>query len=140
MSWDAFLVRIKGNKLGAIGEVEELPLGPRKDVLAAITAEFPTAARQTPSQLLYSDGDLSIELNLVGRNPVDMVMLEVRGAGDPITPLLRLAVTNGWAILDGSTSEYIDPKKPSRNGYGGYRRMVKGAGGAAKEAKGRKTK
>jgi hypothetical protein len=55
-------------------------------------------------------------------------MLEVRGDGDPITPLLHLATTNGWTILDGSTSEYIDPKKPDRNGYGGYRKLVKGIG------------
>jgi hypothetical protein len=61
----------------------------------------------------------------MGRSPVTQVMLEVRGQGDPITPLLELAARNGWVVFDVSTSDYIDPNKPSRNGYGGYRKLVR---------------
>jgi hypothetical protein len=47
---------------------------------------------------------------------------------------------NGWLVLDVSTSEYIDPKKPSRNGYGGYRKMVRAIGAKKAPAKGKKKK
>ena len=73
MSWDAVLLRIKG-ALRPIDEVDDedyLPLGKRKDVLAAITETFPTARRETPTQLIYQDGDLSIEFVPQGRNPID---------------------------------------------------------------------
>jgi hypothetical protein len=125
MSWDAVLVRTKG-KPGPAWEAEEVPLGKRADVLAAIMAVFPSATRDTRTQLFYRDGDLSIEFHFQGKNPVDSILLEVRGEGDPITPLLDLAARNGWALLDCSTSEFIDPKNPSDNGYGGYRKLVKG--------------
>jgi hypothetical protein len=127
MSWDAFLVRVKG-KVDPDNpwEAEEVPLGSRKVVLDAIKSEFPDLEQQSNSEFLFTDGhDLSIDFKLIGGSPVKQVMLEVRGQGDPLTPLLRLATSNGWLILDVSTSDYIDPKKPSRSGYGGYRKMVK---------------
>ena len=130
MSWDAVLLRIKG-PLRAIEEVEDedyLPLGKRKDVITAISTTFPASKRQTPTQLLYRDGDLSISFALQGRDPVDSVLLEVRGEGDPITPLMELATRNAWVVLDASTSEFLDPNGPSADGYGGYRRLVKGMG------------
>ena len=124
MSWDAFLCRIKGNSIpDEAWEAEELPLGTRGKVLDAIKAQFPDLEQQSSSEFLHTDGDLSIEFRLMGRSPVTQVMLEVRGEGDPITPLLELANRNGWIVFDVSTSDYIDPKKPSRNGYGGYRTM-----------------
>ena len=128
MSWDAVLLHISGavRPLEDVNDEDYLPLGRRKDVLAAITMSFPSAARQSPSELLYRDGDLSIEFKLEGRDPVDSVLIEVRGAGDPITPLLDLATRNGWVVLDASTSEFIDPDDPSGEGYGGYRRLVAG--------------
>ena len=122
MSWDAVLLRTKG-KPTSIEEMEELPLGKRADVLAAIRAEFPTVKTQG-SQLIYSDGELSIEFVFQGRNPVESVMLEVHGAGDPITPVLRLATANGWVVLDLSSSELLDPAKPDDNAFGGYRKLV----------------
>ena len=128
MSWDAVLLRIKG-KLRPIEELDDadyLPLGKRKDVLAAIAAAFPAAEWDSPGQLIYSRGDLSIEFNPNGKSAVDSVIVEVRGDGDPITPLLDLAKSNGWAVLDASTSEFIDPDQPSDEGYGGYRQLLRG--------------
>ena len=126
MSWDAFLLRTKGpvdpdNPWAA----EEVPLGSRKLVLDVIKSVFPELQQESASEFLHTDGDLSIQFKLMGRGPIDQVSLEVRGDGDPITPLLQLATSNGWLIFDVSSSEYIDPKKPSRSGYGGYRKMLK---------------
>ncbi|MEA2734303.1 MAG: hypothetical protein QOE14_754 [Humisphaera sp.] len=128
MSWDAILLRIKG-KPRPIEEVDDdqyLPLGSRKDVLAAIMVAFPEAKWETPTQLFHHDGDVSIEFVLQGRNPVDSVTLEVRGEGDPITPILKLAKSNRWVVLDTSTSEFMDPGDPSPEGYEGYRKLVRG--------------
>jgi hypothetical protein len=129
MSWDAVLFRIKG-KLRPIEEMDDddyLPLGLHKEVVSAILASFPTATRKKPTQLIYTEGDLSIEFIPQGRNPVESVLLEVRGEGDPISPLLDLATRNGWVMLDASTSEFIDADNPSDEGYGGYRKLLKSA-------------
>jgi hypothetical protein len=126
MSWDAFLCRIKGDVIPEESwDAEELPLGTRGKVLDAIRQQFPNLKQQSNAEFLHTDGDLSIEFRLMGRSPVTQVMLEVRGQGDPITPLLELAARNGWVVFDVSTSDYIDPNKPSRNGYGGYRKLVR---------------
>ena len=129
MSWDAVLLRIRGavRPLEEVDDEDYLPLGKRKDVVTAIEATFPRVAREGPSELLYRDGDLSIEFRLEGRDPVDSVVLEVRGKGDPITPLLELATRHGWVVLDASTSEFLDPDSPSPGGYAGYRTVVKGS-------------
>ena len=125
MSWDAVLLRTKDDA-GEPWEAEELPLGKRADVLKAIMDVFPSAGWDNPTQLFYRDGDLSIEFKFQGRSPVGSILLEVRGEGDPVTPLLELATRNGWRLLDCSTSEFIDPKSPSDTGYGGYRKLVRG--------------
>jgi hypothetical protein len=139
MSWDAFLVRIKGDTIpDEVWEAEELPLGSRGRVLDAIRQQFPDLRQQSNSEFVHLDGDLSIEFKLMGRSPVNQVMLEVRGEGDPITPLLELTTRNGWLVFDVSTSDYIDPKKPAGSGYGGYRKMVREITGMKKPTK-RKT-
>ena len=128
MSWDAVLLRVRG-KFRPVEEVDEadfLPLGKRGDVLAAIRAAFPAAKRNGSTGLLYLDGDLSIEFTPAGGDTVDSVLLEVRGEGDPIMPLVKLAAKNGWVLLDASTSEFIDPAAPSAEGYEGYRGLVTG--------------
>jgi hypothetical protein len=128
MSWDAVLLRIRG-KLRPVEDVDEadyLSLGKRKDVLAAIKSAFPAAKRSGSTRLLYLDGDLSIDFTPIGGDTVDSVLLEVRGEGDPITPLVDLAGRNGWVLLDASTSEFIDPAAPSGEGYEGYRGLVTG--------------
>src|SRR5688572_28841063 len=141
MSWDAFLCRIKGDSIPEESwEAEELPLGTRGKVLDAIKQQFPGLQQQSNSEFLHTDGDLSIDFRLMGRSPVTQVMLEVRGEGDPITPLLELASRNGWLVFDVSTGAYIDPKKPARNGYGGYRKMVRAMTARKKPAARRKKK
>jgi hypothetical protein len=120
------LLRVEGVARSIEDMGDELPLGTRKDVLGAIRAVFPTAAGETPTQLIFREGDLSIEFALHGRNPVNTVTVEVRGEGDPVSPLMELARRNGWVVLDVSTSEFIDPEDPSDEGYGGYRKLAKG--------------
>src|SRR5687768_17548118 len=100
MSWDAVLLRIKGKPrpLEELDDADYLPLGTRKAVLAAIAAAFPAPKWDTVGQQIYTQGDLSIEFTPDGRPSVDSVMVDVRGDGDPITPLLDLATANGWVV------------------------------------------
>src|SRR4051812_3306526 len=72
---------------------------------------FPRGGWEAASTLRFLEGDLSIEFALHGRRAVESVRVEVRGAGDPVTPLMALATGNGWVVLDGSTSELIDPAR-----------------------------
>lgn len=131
MSWDAVILRIRGplRRVEELDDADYLPLGSRRDVVAAITAAFPAAEWEGATHLLYRRGNLSIEFAPEGHETVDSVMVEVRGEGDPITPLLGLVTRNGWVLLDTSTSKFIDPANPSEEGYAGYRRLLRGTGG-----------
>jgi len=130
MSWDAVLLRVGPGVTSVEDMDEELPLGTRKDVLDAILAVFPTCHRETPTRLTYLAGDLSIQFALHGGGTIDSVTVEVRGQGDPVSPLLDLAQRNGWVVLDVSTSEFINPDRPQDSGYAGYRKLVNGTRGA----------
>jgi hypothetical protein len=129
MSWDVAIVKIRG-EFRPLEEVEAddyLPLGKLSTVQEAIKKAFPTAEWYGPTEAVYSADEFAIEFGLQEADPLETVILNVRhGNGDPIPALLSLAEPNGWLLLDVSTSEFIDPKDPSRAGWEGYQSLVTG--------------
>lgn len=122
MSWTVTLLRIRGERRPAdtVPEEDYLPLGTRAGVLAAISRSFPDLHRPNARQVFYLAPEFSIEFLPDDAEPVRFMILEVRGTGDPLTPILKLAQENGWLALDCSTGEFIDPDHPERSGWSGY--------------------
>lgn len=69
---------------------------------------------------LYRGDGYSIEFNVGEEDPIQDMMLHVRGGGDAIADIMKFVVPNGWAALDCSTSEFLDPANPSDEGWAGF--------------------
>ncbi|SCD89129.1 MULTISPECIES: hypothetical protein [unclassified Streptomyces] len=80
----------------------ELPLGPRADVLAALAGAVPEADLSDPAWGELEGPGWSMELNIGDTEPVDAVMLHVRGGGDDVLPVvLRIAEALGARLRPG---------------------------------------
>ncbi|MER5498091.1 MULTISPECIES: hypothetical protein [unclassified Streptomyces] len=117
MSWDVLLLRLPDD----ITSVQEIPadhapapLGPRHDVLAAVARAVPGADLSDPGWGTLSGPTWSIELNIGSKDPVDSIMLHIRGSGDDVlTPVFRLAGSLRCGALDCTDGELLAPGRPS---------------------------
>ncbi|WP_370416396.1 hypothetical protein [Streptomyces fradiae] len=117
MSWDVILLRLPDD----VTSVQEIPadyapdpLGRRDDVLAAVAQAVPDADLSDPAWGEMSSPTSSIELNVGSEDPVDTVMLHIRGSGDRVlTPVLRLAAALRCEALDCAEGELITPGQTS---------------------------
>jgi len=73
-----------------------------------------------PEWGMYAGDRFTFELNTGQDDPIVALMVHVRGGGDAIAALLRLAVPNRWSLFDCSTGEFLDPHEPSREGWEGF--------------------
>lgn len=122
MSWDVlvFHLREKPRSLEELQEDSLLPLGSAEQVRAAISAALRTVDWSDPAWGLYSGDGFSIEFSVGREDPVQSIMLHVRGGGDAIKDIMKVVVPSGWAALDCSTSEFLDPDDPSDAGWVGF--------------------
>ncbi|MFB7778347.1 hypothetical protein [Streptomyces bauhiniae] len=117
MSWDVVLLRLPDD----VASMDTLPpdytptaLGRHDEVLAAVTHAVPGADLSDPTWGDLSGPTWSIELNIGPEDPVDSIMLHIRGSGDNVlVPVLRLAqalrckaldLSEGVVITQGQTS------------------------------------
>ncbi|MEV1049757.1 hypothetical protein [Streptomyces sp. NPDC049887] len=113
MSWDVILLRLPDD----VTSVQEIPadytpdpLGRRDDVLAAVTQAVPDVDLSDPEWGELTGPTWSIELNIGSEDPVDSVMLHIRGSGDDVlTPVLRLAEALRCKALDCAEGDLITP-------------------------------
>jgi hypothetical protein len=75
---------------------------------------------------VYVGPGFEIEFDLEGLESSGSVLLHIHGASDPIPLLLRFTESNGWLAVDCSTTELIDPKNPSYEGWEGTKSLVEG--------------
>ena len=60
-----------------------------------------------PSWGIYEVDGFSYEFNIGSEEPCDGLMVYVRGNGSAVTPLLHLAESWHWYLLDSSQSEWL---------------------------------
>ncbi|MFJ4698529.1 hypothetical protein ACIP5N_10280 [Streptomyces sp. NPDC088768] len=116
----------------------ELPLGPRADVLAALAGAVPEADLSDPAWGELEGPGWSMELNIGDREPVDAVMLHVRGGGDDVLPVvLRIAEAlgaracdpAGWVLTEAGDTSGWHAFQEFRDHLTGVRSGGCGAGG-----------
>ncbi|MFJ2825855.1 hypothetical protein ACIO7M_32805 [Streptomyces toxytricini] len=110
MSWDVLLLRLPDN----VTSVEQLsgdqapPIGSLHDMLATIAQALPDVDLSDPAWGELLGPTWSMELNIGDDDPVDSIMLHIRGAGDDVlTPVFRLAEALGCKVLDCSEGDLI---------------------------------
>ncbi|MEV7421443.1 hypothetical protein [Streptomyces sp. NPDC091212] len=117
MSWDVLLLRLPDD-VTSVQQIPEdyspAPLGGQDDVLAAVSQAVPEVdlSDSTWGELLGSTW--SMELNIGAEDPVDSIMLHIRGSGDDVlTPVFRLAETLQCKVLDCAEGDFITPRQTS---------------------------
>ena len=120
MSWDVLLLNLPDDITSAQDIPDDYaprplgPLGPLHEILAAVSRAEPSADLSDPTWGDLTGPTWSIELNIGSDDPVDSIMLHVRGSGDDVLPsVFRLAGAFGCKVLDCSSGDLITPGGPS---------------------------
>jgi hypothetical protein len=110
MSWDVILMHVPPD----IESAEDLPegftsiLGPRTAVLSILTS-LDLGIDLTDPTWGDLDGDgFSIEFNIGKGDPVETIMLHVRGGGGAIAVIQRICEGTSWRALDSTTDTFIN--------------------------------
>ena len=94
MSWDVMLFNTRGKQPPPIEQFEEShyePLGPAAGVRQRLTRLLPKIDWSDTSWGIYEGDGFSIEFNAGGGDPIDTIMLHVRGGGDAIAAIVSFA-------------------------------------------------
>lgn len=117
MSRDVLLLRLPDD----VTSMHELPddyspepLGRQGEVLAAATRAVPEVDLSDPTWGDLSGSAWSIEFGIGSEDPVDSIMLHIRGSGDDVLgPVLRLAEALRCKVLDLAEGDLISLGQPS---------------------------
>ena len=124
MSWDVMLFNFGGtppaNFEELAGDYPSKPLGSAAGIRDAISKQLPDVDWSDPAWGIYDGDGFSIEFNTGNRDPVDSVMLHVRGGGNAVAAMMQFAEPNQWTLFDCSTGEFLDPENPSPEGWEGF--------------------
>lgn len=103
---------------------EPSPLGSIDKVKERLTKVYPTVVWSMPhadygSWGTYQDkGEgYSIEFSLGKKNPVESIMLHVRGSGSVVPKIVELCKQTGWKAIDTSSGEFMDLERPSSKSW-----------------------
>ena len=123
MSWDVMVFRFAGKPPAStegMKDAQRLPLGPAADVRAGISSVLPQTSWNDPTWGIVDGDGFAIEFNVGKDDPIDDMMLHVRGGGDAIAAIMSFVAPLGWSALDCSTGEFLDPAAPSGEGWKGF--------------------
>lgn len=83
-------------------------LGPQPQVLSVIAAILPGLDLSDPAWGILDGQDFSIEFNIGCSDPVDTIMLHVRGGEAAIDPIRHICEHTGWRALDLNIGDFIN--------------------------------
>jgi hypothetical protein len=123
MSWDisVFATRVPPPPVAAMpsdwrGEV----LGTSKEVRDQISLFLPGTDWTEPTWGIFQGDGFSYEFNIGDEESNAGFMIHVRGGGDAVSPLLRLAKCSGWFLLDCSQGEWLHHCENTKAGWQGF--------------------
>lgn len=121
MSWDVMLFNYHGSPPA---DFESLPkdhrpdpLGAAADVRLSISRYLPEIDWTDPTWGIYTGDTFTIEFNPGTDDPIESMMLHVRGRGDALSTIARFASPNRWSLLDCTTGKLLDQENPSDQGW-----------------------
>lgn len=135
MSWDVLFVAAPPGvtSLDDMPEAELPPLGPRDEVLKALRDAAPAADWTDASWGRLDAGDFSIEFNVGDGDPVESVMLHVRGGDGALRVIQRVSEALQRPAIDCSEGTVIDFASADAaagfHAWRDYRDKVAGSGG-----------
>ena len=119
MSWDVYVLKFDGkpsvDAMLAEG-FSPLPLGTSEEVRRKISASFPAVDWTTPAWGDLDEAGYSIEFPILGE-PIDSLILIVRGGGNPVPAITRFCSVNGWSAYDMGAGDFLGGDDPSRQSW-----------------------
>lgn len=124
MSWDVVIVDSGGKTADCpitdLDDSDFNPLGPADEVRDKLSSHLPAIDWSDPAWGIFEGDGFSIEFNVGEDDPIQSMMLHVRGGGDAISAIMSFVRPLGWSALDCSTGEFLDPNSPSQEGWEGF--------------------
>ena len=110
MSWDVLVFHAPPEieTVEQMGDDFHTVLGPRDEVLGRLRELFPEIDLSDPTWGDLEGPGYSIELNIGDKDPVESIMLHVRGGAEAIEPMRRLCEATGWRAMDMGDCEFLD--------------------------------
>ncbi|MEZ4705755.1 MAG: hypothetical protein R3A44_01035 [Caldilineaceae bacterium] len=108
MSWDVILMNVPSN-VRSISELEdELPiLGSKIEVLSILSSALPSINLSDPTWGVMDGDNFSIEFSIGDKDPIQTIMLFVRGSDDAVRVIEKVCQYSGWRALDTSLGDFI---------------------------------
>ncbi|MFG3283246.1 hypothetical protein [Streptomyces sp. NPDC048111] len=132
MSWDVLLLRLPAG-VTAVQDIPDgfspPPMGWTADVVATLRATVPDVDLTDPAWGELPGPTWNMELNIGSSDPVDSIMLHIRGYGDDVLDFIaRIAHALGCDALDISTGGLVTAREVTGwHGFQAYRDRVVGA-------------
>ncbi len=138
MSWDVCVIKADG--YCSMNDLPQgfvpAPMGSMDQVKEKLTKAYPTVVWSSPNSDYglwgtYQDKNEghSIEFSLGKNDPVESIMLHLRGGGSVVSKIVELCNENGWKAIDTSAGEFMDLQRPSSKGWEDFQsyrdRMIK---------------
>lgn len=123
MSWDVMVFDFGGTPkpFRQLTDADQpYVMGTSAEVRAKIDTHLPNVDWSDPTWRLYVGDGFSFELSMDDEVEKRGFMVHVRGGGDAISALFRFATPNKWSLLDCSTTDWLNPDKPSQVGWKGF--------------------
>lgn len=96
MSWDVMLFKFTGTPPATAEEIDDaelIPLGAAADVRASISAVLREVNWSDPTWGIFDGPGFSIEFNVGDDDPIQNMMLHVRGGGDAVSAITALVAS-----------------------------------------------
>ncbi|MEV4758591.1 hypothetical protein AB0J86_26290 [Micromonospora sp. NPDC049559] len=126
MSWDIFIFDAPTD-VSSVDQISEdfspPPLGPGPVIRQRLRAELPDLDLSDPAWGQLVGQTWSMELNIGSEEPVNSVMLHVRGSGDEVLSVItQIVAATGGRALDISTGEFLTGDPDETAGWHGFQR------------------
>jgi hypothetical protein len=124
VSWDVFIFCAPA-EAASVGDIpqdfEPSPLGGGLDVLQRLRDSVPGLDLSDPTWGQLEGPTWSIELNIGSDDPIDSIMLHVRGSGDDVPGVIaQIADSVGGRALDLSTNDFLTGDPAESAGWQGF--------------------
>ncbi|GAK57177.1 hypothetical protein U27_04142 [Candidatus Vecturithrix granuli] len=124
MSWDVLFQDVPQN-IDSVGKIPENftphALCSRKYFEDMVVALFPNIDNNDTSWMILQEESYSIEFNSGKDDPMESVMLHVRGDEKALNAIKKICEYTGWKALDCSLGEFIDFDRNPDEGFSKWR-------------------